>query len=197
MSPAVECTAITIEWVRSVMNSKITPLGPVPSAYIQVSNITRKFKVFSVQQCLIIKVRSHIVRDGYHEASDLRKVTLITCIGFEECKLDHMAIIAAGAISSDGDTRKYKCLAGDLKYHLLVDTRNRHDADAIEPNIVVPVKEIVIDNISIGCSPVICPPIITAVCLIILVLIIIPIRAIVVIHVLSVFVIVSIRTERS
>ena len=90
------------------MKSRIPHVGTVSSTYVQVSNITRKFKVFSVQQCLIIKVCSHVVCNGDHEPSDLREVALITGIGFKECKLDHVAIIAAGAISSDDDTKKYR-----------------------------------------------------------------------------------------
>ena len=37
--------------------------------YVEVSSISRKFKVFSVQESLIIKVGSHVVSNGNDDAA--------------------------------------------------------------------------------------------------------------------------------
>jgi hypothetical protein len=82
------------------MNPKLSRERTGPSTYIQVSNITRKCKVFSTNQRLIIEVGSHVVRNRNHKGTDLGKVALITSLTFEESKLDHVAVVAARNIVS-------------------------------------------------------------------------------------------------
>jgi len=69
--------------------------------YVEVSSISRKFKVFSVQESLIIKVGSHVVSNGNNKGSNFRKVALVAVLRIKELELDHLTSIAALLLSKN------------------------------------------------------------------------------------------------
>lgn len=72
-------------------------ISHVPEAcytYTKITCVTRKFEILSIHKGLVVEVRFHVMRNGHDKCTYLRKVALVTVVGFEKFEFDHLSVVA-------------------------------------------------------------------------------------------------------